>query len=326
MDFEYRLSPHVNLAVTERFLLTTGFFDQVQSSPDLSGGGILGQPNQTVITPLAKTIGNNVNGQLSWQFGAGSMVGFSGGYYNSSYRDVPTGTTSLLDTTTESASAFYSHRISARNWVGVRYGFQHLSFEPGGEQTNTHSVIYFHTIYLKPTMQLSFFAGPEYSEVDSEIVVPELQLPVVSFVSFPVSDRTWSGAGGASFSWQGQHTSVGAEFVRRVSDGGGVQGTVLANSVNAGLRRQITRSTTLSLGGTYASGDALFASVTGTGLLKTATGTLGISHRLGAHFGLDVNYTRAYQEPAAGASVTLPAYHNRGAVTLSYDFSRPLGR
>jgi hypothetical protein len=254
------------------------------------------------------------------------MVGFSGGYYNSSYRDVPTGTTSLLDTTTESASAFYSHRISARNWVGVRYGFQHLSFEPGGEQTNTHSVMYFHTIYLKPTMQLSFFAGPEYSEVDSQIVVPQLQLPLVLFVSFPISNKTWSGAGGTSFSWQGQHTSISADFVRRVSDGGGVQGAVFMNSVNGGLRRQITRSTTLSLAGAYASSDALFASTTGIGSLKTATGSVGISRRLGTHLGLDLNYVRAYQQPAAGATVSLPAYHNRGLVTLSYDFSRPLGR
>jgi hypothetical protein len=254
------------------------------------------------------------------------MVGFSGGYYNSSYRDVPTGTTSLLDTTTESASGFYSHRISTRNWVGVRYGFQHLGFQPGGEQANTHSVMYFHTISLKPTMQLSFFAGPEYSEVNSQIVVPEVQLPQVLLVSFPISQKTWSGAGGASYSWQGQHTSINAEFVRRVSDGGGVQGVVFLNSASGGVRRQITRSTALSFSGGYSTNDPLPGSTAGIGLLKTATGSIGVSRRLGAHFGLDLNYTRAYQEPAAGASVALPAYQNRGAVTLSYDFSRPLGR
>jgi hypothetical protein len=89
MDFEYRLSPHVSLAVTDRFSLTSGFFDPVQASSDLSGVGVLQQPNSTVITPLARGTSNNVNGQLAWQFGAGSMVGMTGGYYNSSYDDVP---------------------------------------------------------------------------------------------------------------------------------------------------------------------------------------------------------------------------------------------
>ena len=326
MDFEYRLSPHVSLAVTDRFSLTTGFFDQLQTSPELSGGGILQQPNQTVVTPLAKTIGNNLAGQVSWQFGAGSIVGITGGYYNSSYSDVPPGATSLLDTTRESASGFYSHRISARNWIGVRYGFQHLSIQPGGEQGTTHSLTYFHTIYLKPTMQLSFFAGPEYSEVDSQIVLPDVQPPLGLVVSVPISNRTWSGAGGASYSWQGPHTSITAQFVRRVSDGGGVQGVVFANSVSGGLRWQITRSTTMSLAGGYAASDALIAATSGIDSLKTATGGIGISRRLGAHFGLDLGYSRIHQASAAGATVSLPAKHNRGWVSLSYDFSRPLGR
>ena len=326
MDFEYRLSPHVTLSVTDRFSLTTDFFDQVQTSPDLSGGGILQQPNATVVTPLAKSTGNNVNGQVSWQFGAGSMLGMTGGYYNTSYDDVTPGTTSLLDTTTESASGFYSHRITARNWIGVRYGFQHMSFQPENEQTTSQSVMLFHTIYLKPTMQLSFFAGPEYSAVDSQIVIPQVQLPFVLFVSIPISQKRWSGAGGASYSWQGEHTSITAGVVRQVSDGGGVQGAVTLTSVSGALRRQIARSTTLSFSGGYATNDALFTSTSGIGSLKTATGSIGIGRRLGAHFGLDLSYARIYQEPAAGATVSVPAYHNRGLVTFSYDFSRPLGR
>ena len=326
MDFEYRLSPHVSLAVTDRFFLTTGFFDQVQTSPDLSGGGILQQPNGLVITPLAKNMSNNVNGELSWQFGAGSMVGMTGGYYHSSYNDVAPGTTNLLDTTTESASGFYSHRITTRNWIGVRYGFQHLSFDPGTEQTNTHSVMFFHTINLNPTMQLSFFAGPEYSDVSSQIVIPQVQLPLVLFISVPISHKTWSGSGGASYSWQGEHTSITAGFVRRVSDGGGVQGAVTMTSVTGALQRQITRSTTLNFAGGYATNDALMGSTSAIGSLKTASGSVGINHRFGAHLGLDLSYARVYQEQTAGTTVPLPANHNRGAVTFSYDFSRPLGR
>jgi hypothetical protein len=210
--------------------------------------------------------------------------------------------------------------------VGVRYGFHHLSFQPQGEETNTHSLMYFHTIYLTPKMQLSFFAGPEYSEVNSHIVVPEIQLPQVLLVSFPISTKTWSGSGGTSFSWQGQHTGISAEFVRRVSDGGGVQGAVFLNSVNGGIRRQITPSTTLAFAAGYSTNDPLPGSTSGISLLKTATGTFGIGRRLGAHLGLDLSYTRSRQEPAGGAPISVPAYHNRGLVTLSYDFSRPLGR
>jgi hypothetical protein len=324
-DFEYRLSPHVSVAVTERFTLTTGFFDSLQSSTDLSGGGILQQPNSSVVTPLAKSIGNNVSGQLSWQFGAGSMVGISGNYFTSRFQDAPAGQ-SLLDTTTESASAFYSHRITTRNWSGVRYGFEHLTFAPGTERADTHSLMAFHTVYLKPTMQLSFFGGPEYSEVDSQFVFTQVILPQVLMTSVPVSNKRWSGAGGASYSWQGPRTSITAEFVRRVTGGGGILGTTQMNSATAGLRRRVTPSTTLSFGASYAVNDALMPTTAGIAALKTAMGSAGISRRLGTHFGLELSYARVYQEQSSGGGPVVPANHNRGLVSLSYDFSRPLGR
>jgi hypothetical protein len=190
----------------------------------------------------------------------------------------------------------------------------------------THSVMAFDTIYLTPTMQLSFFGGPEYSEVDSQIVTMQMILPQVLFTSVPISNKKWSGAGGASFSWQGQHTSITAEFVRRVTNGGGILGTTTMNSANAGLRRQITPKTTLNFAGGYATNDALMASTTGIASLKTATGSVGVSRRLGVHFGLELDYARVYQEQSGVAPTLIPANHNRAAVTLSYDFSRPLGR
>lgn len=325
MDFEYRLSPHVSMAITERFLLTTGFFDQVQTSPDLSGGGVLQHPNDTIITPLAENIGNNLNGQLSWQFGAGSMVGVTGGYYISRFQDAPAGS-GLLDTTTESASAFYSHRITGRNWIGIRYGFQHLTFDPVSEESTTHSMMAFDTIYLKPNMQLSFFGGPEYSVVDSSFMTTQVVLPQVLFISVPISNNRWSGSGGASFSWQGTRTSVSADFVRRVNGGGGILGTSQMNSASVGLRRKITPSTTVSVVGGYSTNDALLAATTGLDSLRTASGTVGLSRRLGAHFGLDLSYSRLYQEQFPSGGSSIPSNHNRGLITISYDFSRPLGR
>jgi len=131
-DFNYRLSPHVTLSLHDNFSITTGFFDQVQNDPSFPGNGILQQSNGYVVTPLSKSTGNNGSAQVSYQFGAGSMVGISGTSYLTRYRDVPAGA-SLLDTTGESFSGFYTHRVTPRNWVGVRYGYQRLNFDPVAE-------------------------------------------------------------------------------------------------------------------------------------------------------------------------------------------------
>ena len=321
-DFNYRLTPHVTVSLHDNFAITTGFFDQAQSDSGIPSNGFLQQSNGFVVTPVAKSTGNNGSAQLSYQFGAGSMVGVTAGSYISRYEDSGAG---LLDTTGENFSGFYTHRISPRNWVGVRYGFQRLSFDPVGERSTTQSILYFHTIYLKKNVALSFFAGPEHTTLDGHSISTVVMLPYVLMISIPTENGMWTGSAGTSFSWQGQRTAVQAQFVRRVTDGGGLQGTVTLNGLSGGISRQLTPKTTLNVGASYAAMDPLSSNASIYQVTNSASARFGVERRFGEHVGMMFGYGREWQQ---SASPIAPAQinHNRGWITLSYDFSRPLGR
>ena len=158
LEFQYRLTPHVSMRLLDTFYDTSGFFDQPNGNQNFLGVGVLQQPNESVLTPLAQQIGNLGTAEVDYQFSSNSAIGALGNSYYSHYKDAPAGFT-LIDTQSEEALGFYSRRVSARNWVGVAYNFQHLTFQPGMNQTNVHSFLPFHTIYLQPKMTLSIFGG-----------------------------------------------------------------------------------------------------------------------------------------------------------------------
>jgi len=52
MDIRYRLSPHANFRVSDRFLYTSGFLNQLTGNIAGLDSGIIQQPNTAVITPI----------------------------------------------------------------------------------------------------------------------------------------------------------------------------------------------------------------------------------------------------------------------------------
>lgn len=320
----YRLSPHADVHVSERFSLTTNFFDQFQSGTNPVTGPV-NQPNTTAITPLAKRMDNVTSADVKWQFGAGDMVGGGGTYGDLRFRDVPVGSTSLIDTQVYSGNLFYSHRLTERNWSGIAYQFQRLNFQPIFGGTSTHGVFLFDTIYIQPRMTLSLFVGPQYSEVDSQSVQPIVTVPVVSLAIVNSTQKTWSVSGGATFGWQGEHNSIRISAVRRVADGGGLLGSVLFNTVDGAYRRQLAPWTAVSLGAVYGNNRALGSALTDTRSYNSASGNAGLEQRLPGNLKFFLGYAREYQKTntlAASADVN----HNRVWVGVSYDFQRPLGR
>jgi hypothetical protein len=276
-----------------------------------------------VITPLAEQRSNTAATGINYQFGAGSIVGVTGNFFDSHFDNVA-GSASLTNTQNLGASGFYTHRVSPRNWAGIAYQMQRLSFSQSGEQTITHSFLLFHSIRPQPRMELSFFAGPEYSTVDSYALTTVVQPPVVYLASTPVSSIRWTVSGGASFAWQGEHTSIRSDFVRKISDGGGLLSSVQLNSVRGSVRRQLTRATAAVFAASYGVSDSLGFSSAGS--LKSAAGSIGLERRLGRSLSLGLGYAREYQQQNGSPADIGQINHNRGWAAVSYDFSRPLGR
>ena len=326
IDLSYRLSPHVNLRLTDRFTLTTGFFDQVQGTPTGIGTGVIQEPNLSVITPFARHNDDVGTAQLTYQYTAGDMVGMSGTFNESSFGIPPTGSAALVDSQSIEADGFYTHRFTPRNWSGVAYVFQRLTFDPATESVDTHSLYLFHTIYLQRRMQLAFFAGPEYSELNTQVVSTVVTVPVVSVVAMPEARQRLSEAGGATFSWLGERTSISASGLRRVSDGGGLLTAVDMTTGTASIRRQLNRSASLELAAIYGDSRALDQASSPFSDVKSASGSLVWVQRMGRDFSATLGYARYYQQELAPTAASVNIYHNRGWITLNYQFSKPLGR
>lgn len=329
LKFDYRLSPHVTLRLTDRFTDTTSFFTTDNNFFGTPTGGVLQSPNSSLITPLARQLGNFSEAGLDYQLGAGTIVGGSGSYYFTHFSDVTDGTgnsNSLLNTKSAQAQGYFNHRLTARNWGGLTYRFQRLTFGSGINQTIAHSILYYHTIYLQPTMTLSLFAGPEYTDVSSQTVTQVIQLPFILVTSTPVDHQSWSASGGATFAWQGRHTSMQAGFVRRVNDGGGVLGAVRMNSVDVAARRQLSAVSNLLVGATYAVNDSIDFTTTPGSSIRGASGRIGYERLLAHNLNLAFGYARENQNQKSTGVPAADINHNRGWITLSYDFSRPLGR
>jgi hypothetical protein len=312
INLRYRLSPHVTLSVADSFQKTSNPLNQPNSdlASPVSGGVYV--PNNSVIAPITDTLTNTANASLTYQFAANAMVGASGTFSNLHYPNqaqVP----GLSDSSSRGGSAFYTHRLSKMHYIGATYQYQWFLASPSGGQseTQTQSVFLFYSVYFNPTLSVSFFGGPQYSNNQ------QFGLPTSS---------SWSPAGGASIAWQGKLTSFAASYSQTINDGGGLGGAVQANNVNASFRRQLARNLSATLGASFANNSVLDASPTFNTGGHTISVNASVQRQIGQHLNVQLQYMRLQQSYTQVAAISSIPNQNRVAVNISYQFSRPLGR
>lgn len=319
INFQYRLSPHVTFSARDGFQKSSNVFNQ----PDLgSAGAVSGgaqQANLSVIAPIADRLSNSGNVGITYQFAANSMVGASATFTNLSYPDqaeVP----GLYDSSAQSGAAFYSLRISKRHYVGATYQYQRLlSYPaPATNETQTHAMLLFYTMYPTPGFSVSVFAGPQYAEIGP-------QFPGTGSTSSPAS-QSWNPAAGGSLSWQGRLSSLAIGYSHLISSGGGLIGAVRMDSASVSLRQQLSRMLSASVAGGYAQNDLLAGTPLVSGNGHTVSGTASLQQQFGQHLNLQLGYTRLHQDYSGVAVLALNPNTNREFVSISYQFSRPLGR
>jgi hypothetical protein len=321
IEFEYRLSPHATFSATDSFRKTSSVLNQV---PDLSSGGVVSGgaqgPNYSAIAPIADNLSNSANAGLSYQYALNDMVGASGTFSNLHYPDqsqVP----GLVDSTTQAGLAFYSHRVGRGQYVGVTYQYQRLlsHLGTGDNETQTHAALFFYT-YAPRSSRFSFslFGGPQHSDT-VEPPVPPQQLQTIR-------TRSWDPAGGASLGWQGKLTSFALSYVHVIAGGGGLMGAVQQNSATASARQQITRTLSASLTGGYAKNNGISSSLNSNNDGHTVSGTVSLDQQIGQRLGVQLGYTRLHQSYSNVAVLSATPDTNRVFVSISYQFSRPLGR
>lgn len=313
VNFQYRLSPHVSVTLSDGFAKTSNVFNQPNSSSTPVPGSAQA-PTVAVIAPVADQLTNTSNGTLTYQFSRSSMVGIGGNVTDLHYLNqsqVP----GLFDSNSYGGSAFYSHRLSKKQYVGAQYQYQRILAYPTGQaqsETQTHTIYLFYTIYLKPTLSLSFSGGPQYTDT------PQPPLP---------NSRTWGPAASTSFSWQTHHTNIAANYSRVVSGGGGLVGAFHSNTASASIRQQLTPSWNVGLSGGY----SIYKSVTPFSFFATpgghtVSGTASLAHTFGEHLNASLGYTRLHQSYGGLALINNAPDTNDEWVSISYTFARPIGR
>ncbi|MFZ0300318.1 MAG: hypothetical protein WAM13_18355 [Candidatus Sulfotelmatobacter sp.] len=331
INFQYRLSPHVTFSARDGFQKSSSVFNQ----PDLGGAGVVSGgtqvPNQSVIAPIADQLSNSGNVGITYQFAANSMVGAGGTFTNLHYPDqaeVP----GLFDSASQGGLAFYSIRVSKINYFGATYQYQRLVsypyLAPGNNETQTHALILFYTVYPTKRFSISVFGGPQYADSGPQFsTCPTYGVspcPVTVPSPTPVS-RSWNPAAGGSLGWQGRLSSLAISYAHLISSGGGLIGAVKMDSVTASIHQQLSRMLSASVAGGYADNDILAAAPLTSGNGHTVSGTASLQQLLGQHLNVQLGYTRLHQDYAVPVLAATPDT-NREFVSISYQFSRALGR
>lgn len=318
IEFEYRLSPHVTFSALDHFQKSSNVLNQ---PPDFSTGTVSGGaqgPNFSVIAPVADRLSNSGSVGVSYQFALNDMLGASGTFSNLHYPD-PAQVPGLGDSSSQGGLAFYSHRVGKRQYIGISYQYQRLMAYPtiGLNETQTHAVTGFYTLSPNRNLSISFFGGPQYSDT--------LQ-PATTTGAQATELRSWTPAGGASIGWQAHLTSFALSYLHVISSGGGLAGAVKLDSATMSMRQQITRGLSASLAGGYAQNNVIGSELLGLENGHTISGTALLQQLIGQHVNVGLGYTRLHQSYAGVQAISSFPDTNREFVSISYQFSRPLGR
>lgn len=318
IEFEYRLSPHVTFSAMDRFQKTSNVLNQ---PTDFGSGTVSGGAqgaNFSIITPVADRLSNSGSVGISYQFALNDMMGASGTFSNLHFpnqNQVP----GLGDSSTQGGLAFYSHRLAKRQYIGISYQYQRLMAYPaiGLNETQTHAVMGFYTVLPNRNLSISFFGGPQYSDTVQPATSTQVQ---------PTALRSWTPAGGASIGWQSHLTAFALSYVHVISGAGGLAGAVKLDSAALTMRQQITRTLSASLGGGYAENNVIGNGLLGVANGHTISGNASLQQLIGQHVNVALGYTRLHQSYADVQAISSFPDTNREFVSISYQFSRALGR
>ena len=127
-------------------------------------------------------------------------------------------------------------------------------------------------------------------------------------------------------SWQGRMTNAALSYSHIISGGGGLTGAAQKSSLSDSFGQQLTRRLSGSLGGGYTQNDLLASALSGSSNGHTVSGTASLQQQFGQHVNVQVGYTRLHQDYSSVAVLAATPDTNREFVSISYQFSRPLGR
>lgn len=312
-NIQYRVSQHTSVHLRESFQDSSNVFDQPFAYSGGAGAGLPQAPPDGAIAPFADRLNNSASGEASVQFSARSMVGGGGSSTKLTYRnlgEVP----GLCDSNSRGGSAFYNLRVSGSQYAGGTYQYSsYVSCPTDSEsETKTQAFNLYYTLYLSRTFSISLSGGPQHYAVT--------QVPFAEASS-------WTPSVTAGVGWQGSRSSFAASYSRTVNGGGGLLGAYHSNSADAHGRWQMTRAWAAESAGNYEVHKNVNSLLTETNPGgTTVSGTIAVQRVMTDRVTVEMGYTRLHQGYSGIAVIAANPDSDRGYVSVSYQFERPLGR
>lgn len=313
LGYQVRPSPHSVLAFNDLFQYSSTSF----GSGALGGGGAVSGVTPVVapgiLAPFAKQLINRADGEFTLQTSLNSMFGFSGTASTLHYPS-PSEVSGLYDSNSRGGSAFYNRRISARQYVGATYSYTQVFAYPHGSETETdvQSPAAFYTIYPVPALTLSVSGGPQRSQLEQKA---------------SASFNSWSPSLAVSIGWQGLHMNIAASYAQALTAGGGLVGPYHSRTGNVSARRQMSRTWTAEVSASYAINKAVSAPfLLGAENGHSISGSAMVTRSIGRRTQFAIAYDRIQQSYAGIPAISNNPDANRVTASITWEFTRPLGR
>jgi hypothetical protein len=226
----------------------------------------------------------------------------------------PAEATGLYDSSAWSGSGFYDRRFTGNQYGGVLGGYSEIQASPShlSSTIQLETISAYYTIYPVKGLSLSASGGPEHYEI--------------SGTAQPGSSAwgpSWMGSAG----WQGMRTNFAASYSRAVTGGGGLLGAYRTSAATGTFRWRVSRTWSANLGAGYYENKSVTSLVSlSTGSGHSLTGNVRLGHTFSDHINATFGYDHVHESYADIESVALNPDSNRESVSVSWQFTRPVGQ
>ena len=311
LDLHYLLSPHLSIGGRDTFEKGSNLFNQPSLGGPVSGSASSSPTND--FAPFLDRLSNQANAGLSYQFSAYGMIG-AGGTTTLLHYPNQAQSGGLGDSISFGGSAFYNRQLTATQYMGATYQYSREADSAASTQTTTrvNTVNLFYTVYLLHVLTLSITGGPQHYNV-AQAPLPQ--------------SAAWTPAVTGSIAWQENQTNFAASYSKSVAGGGGLFGAFNTTTANASVRWRFARTWTVQSTANY----SLLKNVTPLFFFsesggRSISGTATLEHPLSEHLRASLSYQRLHQSYGGIATIIGTPDSDRESISISYQFTRPLGR
>jgi hypothetical protein len=239
-DTDYRVNSHMSVRLKDSLSYEMGAI-----IPRLNADFTLpvGPPttlNTAIFTPLARAFSNQAGAGATIQFSRRSSFEVNVGYgFRRLSRIGPT-LANFFNTRATTGGFGLDYRVTEHLTVGPKFIYQDYHFGKVARD-QTQSVLMNVLWDLGPSLAVSLFGGPQYSNATGLFLRRSTDPTTAPIIFIPGSHKGWNIAGGGSVSLRSEKTLLRFSAQRIVSDGGGLLTAVTTTSEAAELRRRLTR-------------------------------------------------------------------------------------